>query len=118
MKDELGKLPIGKRIEEVFKQRNMSISEFAKCLDCKPQNLYNLFRRKTMDIALLCKISKVLEHNFIGEICAQKNYPLSTHFQKTTIIFGINNDVDSKNLKKLLKTIKQLDIRTIEIKED
>ncbi|MCL2131701.1 MAG: hypothetical protein FWH36_04505 [Lentimicrobiaceae bacterium] len=117
MKDELEEFSIGKRIEEVFRQRDISVTEFAKCLDCKPQNLYNLFRRKTIDIVLLCEISKVLKHDFIGEICAQKNYPLDTPFQKTTIILEIN-DVGSKNLKKLLETIKQLDIRTIDIKEN
>ena len=55
---------IGKKIEEVLKDRNMSVTEFAKKINTNRNNVYDIFKRKSIDTELLQKISKILAYNF------------------------------------------------------
>ena len=50
----------------------MSVSEFARRLNCHRQNVYDIFKRKTIDVTLLQRISKVLEHDFVTELYGAK----------------------------------------------
>ena len=100
---------IGERIKEVFTKRDISISQFAERLNCNRVNVYNIFRRKKIDFELLSEISKILDHDFIEEIHKPKqNIPVS----KISIVLDINN-IDNESLNRLLKTIKQLEIKAI-----
>lgn len=58
----------GERVKEVLEASGMSVSEFARRLNCHRQNIYNIFKRKTIDVVLLQRISRVLEHDFVSEI--------------------------------------------------
>jgi len=111
MKKRQKEINIGERVKEVFDKSNMSVSQFAKCLLCKPQNVYNIFRRKRIDIELLCKISNALNHNFVEEV-RQKHEDSTDACKKITLIFEINN-ADDNAIKTLLKAIKQLNIKTM-----
>ena len=55
---------IGKKIEEVFYEQGRSPSWLAKKLYCDRTNIYNIFRRESIDTALLAKISILLNHDF------------------------------------------------------
>ncbi|MEO6883517.1 MAG: hypothetical protein ABI199_05790 [Bacteroidia bacterium] len=55
---------IGKIIQEQFQKSELTVTEFAKKIHTTRENVYNIFRRKSMDCDLLQKISKVLNHNF------------------------------------------------------
>ena len=55
---------VGKLIKEVVEKRGMAHSEFARRINRSPQNIYDLFKRKTIDIALLAEIGRVLEYDF------------------------------------------------------
>ena len=108
---------IGERIKEIFNKKNMSIAQFAELLHCDRANVYNIFRRKKIDIDLLLEISKILNHNFVEEICAKHSLSKEIPASKISVILEINS-IDNKALKRLLKTINQLEIKTIhEIKE-
>jgi len=56
-------ISIGERIKEIFDKRDMSISQFAELLHCERPNVYNIFRRKKIDIDLLFEISNILNHH-------------------------------------------------------
>lgn len=56
---------IGKIIETVFQEQGRSPSWFARQLHCNRSNIYNIFKRSSIDTALLLRISKILKHNFI-----------------------------------------------------
>jgi hypothetical protein len=55
---------IGAAIERTVRGR-MSIRSFAGMLNCDRSTVYAIFRRKSIDIERLGKISKILETDFI-----------------------------------------------------
>jgi len=117
MKGKTKETTIGERIREIFDKKNMTITQFAELLHCDPSNVHNMFRRKKIDISLLCEVSKILNHNFIEEICTKHEFSEDMFPSKTSIVFEINN-IDAQALENLIKTIKLLEIKTIrEIKD-
>ena len=56
---------IGRIIERVFHEQGRSVSWFAEQLHCDRTNVYNIFKRESIDTALLVRISIILQHNFL-----------------------------------------------------
>ena len=55
---------IGKKIKEIFKNTGLTVTEFARRIDTSRENVYGVFRRKSVDTEMLIKISKVLDYDF------------------------------------------------------
>ena len=55
---------IGKKIKQVFDKKGMTVSEFGRRINKSRENVYDIFRRATIDTGLLENISKVLEYDF------------------------------------------------------
>lgn len=55
---------IGKKIEEVIREKRFSVAEFAQLINTNRNNVYSIFRRESVDTELLKKISEVLEYDF------------------------------------------------------
>lgn len=55
---------IGNKIKEIFDTKDLTVSEFARRIDTSRENVYGIFKRKSIDTNLLIKISDVLDHNF------------------------------------------------------
>ena len=55
---------IGKKIEEIFHQQGRSPSWLAAQLCCDRTNIYSIFKRESIDTALLARISTLLNHDF------------------------------------------------------
>ncbi|MEW6468105.1 MAG: helix-turn-helix transcriptional regulator [Bacteroidota bacterium] len=55
---------IGKKIREVFDDSGMSISEFGRRIKTTRQNVYGIFKRSSIDTALLVRVGKALNHDF------------------------------------------------------
>ena len=72
------KFHIGHLIKSVFDTKKMSVSEFARQIHCERTNVYTIFNRPSIDIDLLARISKVLEHNFFEDV--MQEYGLSHLF--------------------------------------
>ena len=47
-----------------MKDRKVSVTEFAKRINTNRNNVYDIFKRKSIDTELLFKISKILSYNF------------------------------------------------------
>ena len=60
----MGQLHIGKQIEEVLNSKGFTVAEFARRINKSRENVYSIFKRKTMDTGLLQKIGSVLEYDF------------------------------------------------------
>ena len=103
---------IGERIKEIFDQKNISITQFADLLHCDRANVYNIFRRKKIDVDLLLEISNILNHDFVEEVCAKHEFSKDLHPSKVYFVLEIHS-MDDKLLENLLKTIKQMEIKTI-----
>ena len=55
---------IGSIIKKRFDEQGLSVSWFAKQLCCDRTNVYSIFKRESIDTALLVKISLILKHDF------------------------------------------------------
>ncbi len=83
------KVHAGEKVKRYFEASGMSVSEFARRLNCHRQNVYDIFRRKTIDVVLLQRISKVLEHDFVSEIYASKQS------SKITLKFAVTIEIEN-----------------------
>lgn len=59
---------IGSKIEEIVRVQGLSITDFARKINCVRKNVYDIFKRNSIDIGLLYRISKVLNHNFFQDL--------------------------------------------------
>lgn len=66
---------IGEMINDEIRKQQISIVEFAKKINCNRTNVYNIFTRNNIDIQLLERISKVLNHNYFEDLA--KNMDLA-----------------------------------------
>ncbi|MBU0486560.1 MAG: hypothetical protein KKD31_01245 [Bacteroidetes bacterium] len=55
---------IGKMIQKVVREQKWKITDFADAVPTNRRNVYNIFRRRTIDTKLLTKIGHVLNHDF------------------------------------------------------
>ena len=55
---------IGKLIELELRKQERSVTWFANKLYCERTNVYSIFKRESIDTALLLRISIILRHNF------------------------------------------------------
>ncbi|MBR1991965.1 MAG: helix-turn-helix transcriptional regulator [Bacteroidales bacterium] len=76
----------GERIKEIWAASGMSVSEFARRLNCHRQNVYDIFKRKVVDVELLQRISRVLEHDFVAELYGTKGSKVTLKFSVTVEI--------------------------------
>ena len=59
---------IGKRIEEILRKQGKSAAWLATQIPCERTNVYNIFKRKSLDVRLLMRISVILEYDFFKEL--------------------------------------------------
>ena len=59
---------IGEAIEDIVRKKRISITDFAKQINCVRKNVYDIFNRNNIDIELLARISEVLKHNFFADL--------------------------------------------------
>lgn len=55
---------IGALIKAELQRQERSVTWFAKKLCCERTNVYSIFKRESIDTALLFRISSILHHNF------------------------------------------------------
>lgn len=63
-----GGLHIGRLVKSVFDASGMTVSEFARRINCERTNVYKIFDRRTIDVELLVRISEILNHNFLADV--------------------------------------------------
>lgn len=68
---------IGEIIKQKFEESQMSAADFARQIHHARSTVYDIFRRKSIDIDLLLRISEVLEYNFIEKVYLHPAYPVA-----------------------------------------
>ena len=58
---------IGSLIQQELNYQGRTVNWFAKGIYCEKSNVYKMFKRKSIDLAQLMKISEVLNHNFLKD---------------------------------------------------
>jgi plasmid maintenance system antidote protein VapI len=94
---------IGSKIESVFKQSGLTVSQFARLLEIQRTRIYSIFDSKTLDIDLISKISDVLHYDFISELYLQRE----EERQNSTVI-NIHFQIVNEKLADYIKAINRL----------
>jgi len=92
---------IGKKIQQVFNQSGLTVSQFARLLGVQRTRIYTIFESKTIDTDLLCKISDVLHFDFLTEVYIKKREAVNQN--PTTI--NINFQITPNKLADFIKSI-------------
>ena len=58
---------IGQLIKSELKRQGRTANWIAAKIFCEKSNIYKLFRRKSIDLDQLMRISEVLNHNFLKD---------------------------------------------------
>ena len=58
---------IGQMIQDELNRQGRTVNWLAKEIYCEKSNVYKMFKRKSIDMAQLMKISEVLSHNFLKD---------------------------------------------------
>jgi len=95
---------IGKKIQYVFNQSGLSVSQFARMLEVQRTRIYSIFESKTIDTDLLCKISDVLHYDFLTEVYLKKREVEDQHPNTINIHFQISLG----NLAEFIKSVNKL----------
>lgn len=89
---------IGKLIKQRLSESGLSISDFATAIHKTRTNVYDIFKRKNVDIDLLISISEILHFDFISYLHeAQMDTP---PFSKDSNKYLIVKIVEESELKK------------------
>ena len=87
---------IGSIIKQKVIENSMSVKEFADKINCDRTTVYDIFKRKSIDVDRLMKISEVLKYDFLSEIYLKRDTIL---FSSQTVYIAI--EVDKSSLQKL-----------------
>lgn len=96
---------IGNFIKEVLQKKGINKSEFARRINTTPQNVYGIFKRKSIDTDTLRQISEVL------------NYDFFQYYTKTNMVEENHAEYNLRN-KKTLKTIAELSVELDKYKNE
>lgn len=71
---------VGKLIECTLREQGQTVTWFARKLCCTRPNVYKIFKKKSIDIQLLWRISCILKHDFFLDLskhatCASTTCP-------------------------------------------
>lgn len=64
---------IGELIHAEMVSQNRTVNWLAKEIYCEKSNVYKLFRRKSIDLAQVMRISEVLGHNFLRDCFTEED---------------------------------------------
>lgn len=68
---ETNEIHIGRLIQEQLKTDQRSVSWLAKQIPCTRNHLYKIFRKSSVDCALLLRISQAMQFNFFRYYAAE-----------------------------------------------
>lgn len=64
-------LHIGNLIQQEMEKQGRTVAWLAKSIYCEKSNIYKLFRRNSISIDQLMRISEVMDHDFLAD-CYEK----------------------------------------------
>lgn len=82
------RMHIGHLIKEVFDEKGISVTEFARRINCARPNVYSIFERYDIGVEQLIDISEALDHNFLDDI--QMKSGLDSQLQKRELNVHLN----------------------------
>lgn len=101
------RIHIGILIKNKMKERGMSVSDLARSLHYERTNIYKIFKRSSIDIELLIRISKILEYDFLQEVYL-KNESSNLAFSESLVLIKIDKE-NAEVLHQLLHLLQKRD---------
>ena len=95
---------IGKKIQIIFNQSGLTVSQFARMLEVQRTRIYTIFENRTIDTELLCKISDVLHFDFLSEYYIKKRENMNQNPSIINITFQVKYD----KLAEFIKSVNKL----------
>ena len=84
------RIHIGHLIKEVFDEKGISVTEFARRINCARPNVYSIFERYDIGVEQLLDISEALDHNFLDDIQLKSGMDSSLQTQHLHVYFNID----------------------------
>ena len=103
---EIKEAHIGQLVKSVFDSSDMSVSELARRLHCERTNVYTIFRRRSIDVEQLAKLSKILNHNFLED--AMEMYGLVTMLRTPLNLTLRMDDLTEENVMRLMEMLRKV----------
>lgn len=82
---------IGQLIKDEFDRQGRRATWLAAELNCNRSNVYSIFQRDNIDVAMLIKISRVSGHNFLRDIAPLADCPKSLDKMSKNSIQDVQN---------------------------
>jgi transcriptional regulator with XRE-family HTH domain len=95
---------IGKKIQYVFNQSGLTVSQFARMLEVQRTRVYNIFDSKSIDIDLLCKVADALHYDFLSEVYIKKRESAD----RNPLTINVHFQVATERLSDFIKSINKL----------
>lgn len=102
----IGGMHIGHLVKSVFDASGMTVSEFARRINCERTNVYKIFDRRTIDVELLVRISEILNHNFLADVMRHHGFETKSIIQLSLNITF--DDLTEENIAVLSKAVESL----------
>jgi plasmid maintenance system antidote protein VapI len=99
---------LGTFIKNKVKEKGLTVSEFARRIHCTRRNIYQIYKKNSLDTDLVKRISRVLEIDM-----------LSTFNKSSSIIFenDLNSDMIEKYYEKSRKRLSNIENKLIKEKK-
>lgn len=105
----LMKIHIGEKIKERAKELRIGPTELASLINTSKQNVYGIFKRQSIDTALLQKICKALKYDFFTLFTDSKLPPNTetVNTKKGKAYSSMENDPEFSSIKTQLMDMKE-----------
>lgn len=101
------RIHIGHMIKEVFDESGLSVTEFARRINCARPNVYSIFERYDIGVEQLLDISEALDHNFLDDI--QLNSGMDSRLQTRQLNVCLNLEAFSmEKVRQITKFMEEL----------
>lgn len=101
------RMHIGHLIKDVFDEKGISVTEFARRINCARPNVYSIFERYDIGVEQLLDISEALDHNFLDDV--QMRSGLDSQLQKRELNVHLNLEVFSaEKAERISSLLKEL----------
>ena len=85
------RIHIGHLIKKVFDEKGISVTEFARRINCARPNVYSIFERYDIGVEQLIDISEALDHNFLDDVQQKSGLKTSLKAQQLDVHLNLKN---------------------------
>lgn len=101
------RMHIGHIIKEVFDEKGISVTEFARRINCARPNVYSIFERYDIGVEQLLDISEALDHNFLDDVQLKSGMDSTLQTRHLHVNFNLD-DFSPEKAERISSLLKEL----------